>query len=309
MRAVVFSLLTLSALLVLVVGCAPATSAPLATPPPATAIPTQVESAGPWQIVLQKEIEQPMRIAAFLDETFGLTGGPADVGRANVTTDGGQTWTLAQSSAGCLFGLDVVDGQVIWQCSLGPVGVSTDGGQTWQAVTDYGNCRQLSFLDAQTGWIATPYQLGATTDGGQTWAEVSLPEGVDNIAAVSRRTPTDGYLLDNTGILHVTQDGGQSWSSHALGLDLEGKPIPNRETASAAVRFTDADHGLVVVHLAGGLSSEVVALRTADGGRTWEQEQVMEVSLLNALYLSHDGSVLTIADQMEEQVIVLRYTE
>ena len=303
MRVVASSTLILSALLVLVVGCAPS------TPPPAAAIPTQVEIVGPWQIVFRKEIEQPMRIAAFLDESFGLTGGPADVGRANVTADGGRTWTLAESSAGCLFGLDVVDSQVVWQCSLGPVGVSTDGGQTWQAVTDYGNCRQLSFLDAQAGWIAAPSQLGATTDGGQTWAEVSLPEGVENIAAVSLRTPADGYLLDNTGTLHVTQDGGQSWSSHSLGLDLEGRPIPNRETASAAVRFFDAEHGLVVVHLAGGLSSEIVALRTADGGLTWEKEEVMSSSLLIALYLSHDGSVLTIADQVEEQVIVLRYTE
>ena len=277
--------------------------------PTAVAIPTQAESASPWQIVLQKEIEQPMRVAAFLDESFGLTGGSADVGRANVTADGGQTWTLAESSAGCLFALDVVDSQVVWQCSLGPVGVSTDGGQTWRAVTDYGNCRQLSFLDAQTGWIATPFELGMTTDGGQAWVEVPLPEGVENIAAISLRTPTDGYLLDSIGILHVTQDGGQNWSSRTLGLDLEGRPIPDRETASASVRFFDADRGLVVVHLTGGLSSEIVALRTADGGRTWEQEEVISSSLFIALYLSHDGSVLTVADHAEKQVIVLRYME
>lgn len=297
-------LILLTLVAISVGGCAPAV-----TPPPATVVPTQAESADPWQVVLQRDIEQPMRVAAFLDESFGLTGGPADVGRASVTADGGQTWTLAKSSAGCLFGLDVVDSQIIWQCSLGPVGVSTDGGQTWQAVTDYGNCRQMSFLDAQTGWVAAPSQLGMTTDGGQTWAEVPLPEGVENIVAVSLHTPTDGYLLDSTGILHATQDEGQSWSSHSLGLDLEGRLIPNRETASAAVRFFDADHGLVVVHLAGGLSSEIVALRTADGGLTWEQEEVMSSSLLIALYLSHDGSVLTIADQVEEQAIVLRYTE
>jgi photosystem II stability/assembly factor-like uncharacterized protein len=290
--------------LALIGGCAPAT-----TPPLATVIPTQVGDTSPWKVVLQADVEQPMRIAVFLDESFGLTGGSADVGRASVTADGGQTWTLAESSAGCLFALDVVDSQVVWQCSLGPVGVSADGGQTWRAVTDYGNCRQLSFLDAQTGWIATPSQLGMTTDGGQTWAEVPLPEGVENIAAISLRTPADGYLLDSTGILHVTQDGGQSWSSHTLGLDLEGRPIPDRDTASAAMRFFDADRGLVVVHLTGGLSSRVVALRTADGGRTWEQEEVMSSSLLIALYLSHDGSVLTIADHVEKQVIVLRYTE
>jgi photosystem II stability/assembly factor-like uncharacterized protein len=290
--------------LALIGGCAP-----LVTPPPTTAIPTQAESADSWKVVLQRDIEQPMRIAIFLDETFGLTGGSADVGRAHVTTDGGQTWTLAESSEGCLFGLDIVDAQIVWQCSLGPAGVSTDGGQTWQAVTEYGNCRQMSFLDAQTGWIATRDQIGMTADGGQTWADVTLPEGVENILAVSLRTPTDGYLVDRTGVLHVTQDGGQSWSSHPTGLDLEGIMIPDRDTTSAAMRFTDADHGLVVVHLTGGLSSRVVALHTADGGQTWEQEEVMDVPLLVALYLSHDGSVLTVTDHTESRVIVLRYTE
>jgi hypothetical protein len=39
-------------------------------------------------------------MAAFLDKNFGLTGGADSAGRAHVTTDGGQTWTLAESSAG-----------------------------------------------------------------------------------------------------------------------------------------------------------------------------------------------------------------
>lgn len=200
-----------------------------------------------------------------------------------------------------------MDVQVIWQCSLGPVGVSDDGGRTWQAVTDYGNCRHLSFLDAQTGWIATPHQLGATANGGQTWDEVPLPAGAQEVIALSLRTPVEGYLLDSTGVLHVTADGGQSWSAHALGLDLEGYVIPSRETASAAVCFVDADHGLAVVHLIGGISSKIVTLRTADGGQTWTQEDEMPVSLLVALYLSRDGSTLTITDQMESQVIVLHH--
>jgi hypothetical protein len=92
-------------------GCVPAAV------PAATIAPTQAENAGPWHVVLQRDIEQPLRIAAFLDDSFGLTGGSADVGRAHVTTDGGQTWTLAESSEGCLFGLDIVDTQVVWQCA------------------------------------------------------------------------------------------------------------------------------------------------------------------------------------------------
>jgi photosystem II stability/assembly factor-like uncharacterized protein len=288
---------------VLVGGCVPADA------PPATIAQTQTKNADPWRVVLQRDVEQPMRVAAFLDASFGLTGGSADVGRAHVTTDGGRTWRLAESSEGCLFGLDIVDSQVVWQCALGPVGVSTDGGQTWQAVTEYDNCRQMSFLDARTGWVATRDRLGATKDGGQTWRDVPLPAGAENVLAASLRTPLDGYLVDYAGVLHVTRDGGQSWSAHPLGLDLEGILVPDRDTASAAVRFIDTDRGVVVVHLTGGLSSRVVALHTADGGQTWTREQVMEVPLLIALYLSPDGSLLTIADQAASRVVVLRRTE
>jgi hypothetical protein len=98
--------------LIVLSGCAPAVAQPPAsttqsqTEPTveaaATAMPT-VSSAQPatesaWEIVLQREIEQPMRVAAFLDGDFGITGGPSDPGRAYYTTDGGQTWTMAESS-------------------------------------------------------------------------------------------------------------------------------------------------------------------------------------------------------------------
>jgi hypothetical protein len=264
---------------------------------------------GPWQVVLQQKIEHPMRVAAFLNESFGLTGGPSDVGKAYYTANGGDSWTLTENSADCLFGLDIVDAQVVWQCSLGPVRLSTDGGQTWQAVTDYGNyCRQLSFLDAETGWLATSNQLGMTTDGGQTWEAIPLPEGIQDIAAASLRTATDGYLLDIAGVLYITSDGGQSWSAHSLGLDLEDSTFPNHDTASAAIRFLDADHGVIALSLANGGDSRVIVLRTADG-QTWRQENVMKAALLVSLYLSRDASTLTVANKMESQITVLRYFE
>jgi photosystem II stability/assembly factor-like uncharacterized protein len=177
-------------------------------------------------------------------------------------------------------------------------------------VTDYGNyCRQLSFLDTKTGWLAASNQLGMTTNGGQTWEAIPLPEGVQNIAAISLRTATDGYLLDIAGVLYITPDGGQSWSAHSLGLDLGNGTLPNHDTASAAIRFLDADHGVIALSLAGGGNSQVVILRTTDGGQTWRQEDVMPASLLVSLYLSRDGSTLTVADKMESKIIVLRYLE
>ena len=91
--------------LALATGCAPA-----ATPPPATATATEVkaeptatppptEEASSWEVVIQTQIEQPTRMAAFLNESLGFTGGAGDPGKAHITTDGTQ-WTLIDSSLG-----------------------------------------------------------------------------------------------------------------------------------------------------------------------------------------------------------------
>jgi hypothetical protein len=87
-----------------IAGCAPGSTDPedgagnIAEATNTAPAPT-VQAAGRWEIVLEKRIEQPLRIAAFLDKTFGLTGGPSEPGMAHYTTDGGQTWTMADNSA------------------------------------------------------------------------------------------------------------------------------------------------------------------------------------------------------------------
>ena len=80
-------------------GCAPGGATPesVATDTVEPS-PAEAQGDGPWEVILQREIEQPMRVAAFLGGDFGVTGGPSDPGRAHYTTDGGQTWTMAESS-------------------------------------------------------------------------------------------------------------------------------------------------------------------------------------------------------------------
>jgi hypothetical protein len=86
--------------------CTPTTLPDLTEPPPAateppadTKVPTE-EASGLWEVVLDLEVEQTLRMAAFLDARVGYTGGEATEGRAHYTTDGGQTWTMAESSGG-----------------------------------------------------------------------------------------------------------------------------------------------------------------------------------------------------------------
>jgi len=287
---------------------APTRTAP--TPAPtATAAPSQAEDDSLWQVVFQGRVEQRTTIAGFLDETFGITVGSA--GEVHYTIDGGKTWPQAENSSLCRFGLEIVDEQLAWHCGNGGhVRVSTDGGRTWRTVADYGpnepnHCRFLSFLGAETGWAATPYQLGATADGGVSWADVALPEGIQDIAAIALRTSTDGYLLDVAGNLFATEDGGESWSPLALGLIPEGKELLLGSSApAAAMRFPDADRGLVALSLKGKEGAEIVTARTADGGQTWEYEGAL--ATFGAPYLTRDGTMLTIVG-LSNRITVLRY--
>lgn len=54
-----------------------------------------------WDVVVPKTLfNEKLRIAAFHNENFGVTGGAGDIGKARVTTDGGKTWAQADSSGG-----------------------------------------------------------------------------------------------------------------------------------------------------------------------------------------------------------------
>jgi photosystem II stability/assembly factor-like uncharacterized protein len=198
----------------------------------------------------------------------------------------------------------------VWQCSIYHVSASTDGGETWQTteVPGSNNC-VVSSIGADTGWVFSATKLRATADGGATWEQITLPAGVWRVSALSLRTPDDGYLMTPEGVLFTTNDGGESWSSQKiLGASDYGEMIllPS-DLPSAAIRFLDADRGVVVISIAGGGESKVVALRTSDGGQTWEEEDVpAEVGIP---YLSRDGEFLTVASWLSVgELTVLRYT-
>jgi hypothetical protein len=67
---------------------------------PPAGVPT-VEPQTQWKVVVPQTLfAEKLRIAAFLNENFGITGGAGDVGKASYTSDGGKTWTTADSSGG-----------------------------------------------------------------------------------------------------------------------------------------------------------------------------------------------------------------
>jgi len=291
-------------------GCAPAAT-PTATALPPTALPTTAPTStpntGPWKVTRQVQYEQSTYLAGFLDDSFGIMVGYN--GAVYYSADGGQNWSQGHNTSYCRFGLDIVDQQTAWNCgNAGHVRLSTDGGKNWQAVADFGSsepdqCRFLSFLDARTGWAAAPQLLGATTDGGTTWNTLALPQGIKDVTAIALRTAAEGYLLDTTGTVFVTTDGGQTWTTRSLGL-ADNEKLAVAKAPTAAMRFTDAQNGMVVFHLKAG----VFSARTIDGGRTWKRGPVPVSYDAPALYLAHDGLTLTAIDGLFN-LTVLRYQQ
>jgi hypothetical protein len=54
-----------------------------------------------WDVIVpQTSFGDKLRVAAFLNDNFGITGGAGDVGKAHYTSDGGKNWATADSSGG-----------------------------------------------------------------------------------------------------------------------------------------------------------------------------------------------------------------
>ena len=59
------------------------------------------ETAAQWKVVIpEKLFAEKMRMAAFLDEKFGIMGGAGDPGKAHYSSDGGKSWAVSDSSGG-----------------------------------------------------------------------------------------------------------------------------------------------------------------------------------------------------------------
>src|SRR5690554_4726354 len=153
----------------------------------------QVE--GSWEMVIQTVVKQPVRMAAFLDEHFGVTGGFSGSGKTHVTTDGGQTWTKTESSGGCIFGVEIIDKELVWVCGKmmgmsfstpGGIRLSKDGGRSFEHQANFQTSPKecpMGFLGEKTGWVYQEGRLSATADGGQNWQTLPLPEEVTKIKA------------------------------------------------------------------------------------------------------------------------------
>jgi photosystem II stability/assembly factor-like uncharacterized protein len=268
-----------------------------------------------WEIIHEFKIQHPTHYIGFYDDLYGMTVG-AD-GEIHYTPDGGKTWPRCSNTSTCLFGLDMVNGNIIWSCgNRGNIRYSQDKGKTWNKSTGFGDiepdqCRFVSFIDDKTGWIASPKKFITTNNSGKSWEENSLPAGMTEIAAICRMNNQIGYILDAGGSFLSTQDAGKTWTKYDMGFDelnvKDGKMV-TVYSPHAAIRFSDLNHGNVALSVRDNEGWKVYVLNTSDGGKSWTHQQITLKNIYNKMltvYLSNDAKILTLSNS-DNQAVVLK---
>ncbi|WP_171025858.1 YCF48-related protein [Hymenobacter jeollabukensis] len=222
--------------------------------------------------------------------TVVIAGGNSTVTRSG---DGGQTWTSSTVPAQFPYGtnliaLEMVDSQVGYVAGdnngLGPLlARTTDGGRSWQSISSgapVNPLRYFSFPSATTGFALTYNTVYRTTNGGQSWQALNLSSMyVSSLAGLDFVDAQTGYVVDDSGQLFKTTDGGATWTASMLNR--------TRNYASGHprnIRFFDRGNGCVQDD-AGNV------FRTTDGGANWLWER--NLSSQSAAY-TRNGQALVL---------------
>jgi len=188
-----------------------------------------------WNWIYSGTYRNLRRVYFYDQKNVGfITGG---VGTLLKTTDGGITWTnISPTTTDGLYGIFFTSANNGYVSGLnGTILRTTDGGNTWTSQnsgislgpTILGS---IYFTDKNhgiiVGGIGNPaYKpdpvILRTEDGGENWMRVKCPTNGDVLSQVKFVDDKTGYIvggsvINNTGLLLKTIDGGKSWEKIAL---------------------------------------------------------------------------------------------
>ena len=199
------------------------------------------------------------------------------------TDDGGQSWATLNTGSTARPGAVYAPTPSIVMV-IGPTGIrrSADRGGSFEAMRGPVARLPLNEVDRAGGAIiAYGFQdLVRSTDNGKTWTVLRKPgryvkRGKRTVNNLGIRTAdfidaTHGFLLDNTGRLYRTANGGKQWTE-----------LPGVGTESAlGMSFASAKTGYLVVNGFGDVRQRTgFLLRTDDGGDTWHPQFVVSTPI------------------------------
>lgn len=239
-----------------------------------------------------------------------------------VSDDGGKTWVDLQPRANMsvrFVAMASTDGSFIAQDGT-EYWLTEDFGKTWAAMTAPfpGYVQQLTRVSADmlvAAQVGSAYSSMVTVDKGRTWRQLVLgPDGVPYGSASTSRYATaaafldakTGFILDPTGKLQATADGGQTWVVRRSDLPLGGGSLHAVDAKTAVFRDKDgrllrsSDRGMTWVTdpsnaryskikfgragLGWGIDATDSLVVTLDGGLTWTRCNRPMMSGLNDLH-------------------------
>jgi photosystem II stability/assembly factor-like uncharacterized protein len=197
------------------------------------------------------------------------------------TFDGGISWSEQEAPSNFLHSVYFISplegwiaGGWTWGNNTNIILHTTNGGLLWE--TQYSQngtinghaYKDIWFTDAEHGWVVGgtegsyppvgPPLIRHTENGGEEWENYSSITD-KSVSAVCFTGQDNGWIAGHETILHTT-DGGQNWEELWTG-----------SYSLVDICFVDPAHGWV---LGDGVSDSPVrdmAMRTTDGGITWEE--------------------------------------
>jgi photosystem II stability/assembly factor-like uncharacterized protein len=195
------------------------------------------------------------------------------------TANGGASWQTLSAGAGppTRAVLALPNGRAV--VLVGPVGVKVSvGGGPFQSVSGGPAARASLNAGELVGNVVLAWGNGGralliSSNAGSSWRAIKLPSKKTRVQQVSFPSTSVGYLLDTSGHLWRTANGGRSWhESLSVGTAQLGN-----------LTFGSPTSGYLRAGGFGGDSSDAYVLHTGDGGRTWVPQAVSRGSILGLL--------------------------
>jgi photosystem II stability/assembly factor-like uncharacterized protein len=222
------------------------------------------------------------------------------------TTDGGTNWRDVTPQTRFYLNansVDVLTSLFAWVGQFRTV----DGGRTWKQ-TPTPLARSIHFINPRDGWLlafqgannrSVETDVYRSTDGGESWVRVAssrfgaadktdLPDVVGGDPHITFLNTTTGWITRSDPVdlfewkyLHVTRDGGRTWTQQRL-------PLPSQLTSSwgsgiLPPKFFTTQDGTLPVFYTNLVSDHPIAsfaviYVTRDGGTTWKYSTPVSVA-------------------------------
>ncbi len=186
------------------------------------------------------------------------------------TQNGGLTWQTLNAGAGAAARAVLAVPASSNVLLFGPKGIkrSSSGGEFNSVPGKL--VAQTSLTNADTGgsavfaWAENGKRVLVSTNKGQSFKAIKLPTKTARVRQVSFTGSQVGFLLEPSGRVWSTKNGGRSWK----------QSLSAGTSEISGITFGTSSNGFLSVDDFGADSTNAYVLHTTDGGRSWRPQAI-----------------------------------